>query len=275
MRVATNLQSMTALRELGRTTRDIEKSQMSLSSGDRISRAAYDPAGLAISEKMKSKIRGNGQLKRNVNDGISLLQVAEGSLGVIGDLTIRLRELAMQAASDTIANTERVMADSEFQQLKIEISRLAKSTTFNGNHVLKDSGSVYDIQVGLNNIPGLDQITYNMQKALGPVNNIRSSSINIRNKNEAQGSLSKLDRIMEKVNEGRSNLGSVGNRMKSVMQNLLSSNENLTQSNSKIRDTEIASESTNKAILDIRNNATTALLAQANSRPDAILKLIN
>ncbi len=274
MRIATNVSSMIALRRVGDANNDLGESELKLSSGDRINRAAYDPAGLAISEKMKSKIRGMSQLGRNVNDGISLLQVAEGSLAVISDMAIRLKELAMQAATDTIDNSERAMADTEFQHLKTEISRLAQSTSFNSNLILKNDGSVYDLQIGLDNKAEIDQITYNMQKSLGPVNELKMSSLNVLNKSESQSSLSKIDGLLENINESRANLGSVSNRMTSVMQNILVSKENISSANSKIRDTDIAAESSKRAMLDIRRNAATALLAQANSRPSAIIKLV-
>ncbi|OFZ72399.1 MAG: hypothetical protein A2451_11495 [Bdellovibrionales bacterium RIFOXYC2_FULL_39_8] len=223
---------------------------------------------------MKSKIRGMSQLTRNVNDGISLLQVAEGSLNVIGDMTIRLKELALQSANDTITDSERSMADVEFQHLKTEIGRLAQSTSFNGNLVLKNDGSVYEIQIGLDNQTNIDQITYNMQRTLGPVNELRTTSLNILNKSESQASLSKIDNLLGNINESKANLGSVSNRMTSVMQNVLVSKENLSSSNSKIRDTDIAAEASNRAALDIRRNASIAMLAQANSRPGVITKLL-
>lgn len=274
MRIGTNIQSMIAIRRLQQTNSEVEKESLKLSSGDNIVKAAYDPAGLAISEKMKSKIRGISQIERNINDGISLLQIAEGSLGVISEMGIRLKELALQSATDTISNSERSMANVEFQHLKTEISRLAQSTKFNGNHLLNEKGSTYDFQVGLNNVNEIDRIRYNMRKALDPVNSLRTSNLNITTKSDSQMSMGRIDRIFEKVSQSRANIGGVGNRMTSARQNVLISRENISSANSAIRDTDVASSSTNKLKTSIMSNATIALLAQANSRPELIMKLV-
>lgn len=265
---------MAALRRVESVNRNSTRNSVQLSSGDRIVRSAYDPSGLAISEKMRSNIRSMGQAKRNINDGISLLQVAEGSLSIMGDIGGRLRELAMQASTDTIGDSERQMADVEFQNLKEEISRLAKSTKFNGNHILNSNGSVYDLQVGINNNPEHDRLVYDMNKALNTVSNIGIDGNNIKTKYSARNSLKPLSDILNNVSTARAQLGSVSNRMDAMMQNLDHYHENLSRSKSVIRDTDVALASSDKAKLEIQRNASIAMLGQANHRPEKILSLL-
>ncbi len=274
MRIATNIQSIKAIHGLERVHEALKIRDMKLSSGTRIIQASYDPAGLAISEKIRSKIRGIGQLERNINDGISLIQVAEGTLSTINDIGTRLKELAMQSATDTVGDSERHMADLEFQSLKTEISRLAKSSRFNGNHILNDTGSTYQLQIGLYNTPKSDQIIYNMNKALGPVNNLQSTPINIRTKSEALATFNQLDKLLHNVSMNRADLGSINKRLESIMNNTLISKESNHKTNSIIRDTDIAKETGEKAIIKIREKAATALLIQANNKPSHILKLL-
>ncbi len=141
MRVSTNIQSMVAQKYVQQHTEEQAKEDSKLSSGERIVRSADDPAGLAISEKMKSILRSNSQAERNSNDSISLLQVAEGSLNTMQEITTRLRELSMQSASDTVSDMDRAVIDREFQQMKQEVERLTASTSFNGNNIIKDKNS--------------------------------------------------------------------------------------------------------------------------------------
>ena len=144
MRVSTNVQSMVAQRYVQGHTEQAAREDSRLSSGDRIIHSSDDPAGLAISAKMKSILRSNSQAERNTNDSISLLQVAEGSLNTMQGITGRLRELSIQSSSDTVSDMDRVVIDKEFQHLKNEVERLTKSTSFNGNNIIKDKDSVYD-----------------------------------------------------------------------------------------------------------------------------------
>lgn len=275
MRVSTNLNSMTAQRYVQQHTEEVATEDMKLSSGDRIVRSAVDPAGLAISETMRAKIRSNYQAERNSNDSISLLQVAEGSLGVMQGMGIRLRELAMQAANDTVAPQERLVIDSEFQQLKSEVERLTVSTSFNGNNIIKDKGSVYDLQVGVNGLASEDRIQYDMSKVMDSKNNFGIKNIDLRTKESAQTSLSKIDKMMTDVGASRAQLGSLGNRITSVMQNLLVSRENVSDSNSKIRDADVASEMAIKMKTQVAQSASLAMLKISNDQPSVILKLVS
>ncbi len=275
MRVSTNVQSLVAQRYVKAHTEEMALEDSKLSSGDRIVRSSMDPAGMAISELMRAKIRSNHQAERNSNDSVSLIQVAEGSLGVISDMGIRLRELAMQAASDTVADAERVIADKEFQHLKQEIQRLTASTSFNGNNIIKDSGSVYDLQIGINGNPELDSLRYDMSKIMDGKNNFGIANIDLRTKMGAQQSLSKIDSMMTDVNRSRAELGSLSNRMTSVIQNLQVSRENVSASNSKIRDADMAKEAAIKAKTSVAQSATLSMLKMTNDRPGEILKLVS
>lgn len=276
MRVSTNINSMAAMRYVKNHTDAQAIEDSKLSSGDRIVSSAVDPAGLAISETMRSKIRSNYQAERNSNDSISLVQVAEGSLGVMQAMGARLRELAVQAASDVLGDGERHVINTEFQHLKEEIERLTLSTTFNGNHIIKGEASVYDLQVGINGLSEKnDRIRYDMSKVLDSKNNFGIKNVNLQTKISAQESLGAIDKMMKDVGASRAELGSLGNRINSVMQNLVVSRENLSASDSKIRDTDFAKETGEKIKSQIAQGAGLEMLKMANTNPSTILKLIS
>lgn len=275
MRVSTNVQSMVAQRYVKSHTEELAIEDSKLSSGDRLVRTHIDPAGKAISEMMRAKLRSNSQAERNSNDSISLIQVAEGSLGVISSMGIRLRELAVQAATDTVGDADRAIVDKEFQQLKNEIKRVTASTSFNGNNIIKDAGSTYDLQIGINGNPALDQLRYDMSKIMDSNGNFGIENVDLRSKAGAQHSLSKIDRMMDQVSRSRAELGSLANRMESVIQNLQVSRENISSSNSKIRDADMAQEAAKKAITSVAQGATLSMLKMTNDRPAEILKLIS
>jgi flagellin len=275
MRVSTNLNSMTAQKYVNERSQELALEDSKLSSGDRIVRSYVDPAGLAISETMRAKIRSNYQAERNSNDSVSLLQVAEGALGSMQLMGTRLRELAMQAANDTLGPAERNVIDSEFQQLKQEIERVTASTSFNGNNIIQDKGSVYDLQVGINGVDSSDRIRYDMGKMMDSAGNFGIKYIDLKTKESSQNSLGKIDKMMSEIGASRAQLGSMGNRITSVMQNLLVSRENLSSSNSKIRDTDIAKEMGDKLKTQIGQGASLAMLKMSNEAPTAILKLVS
>nr|BDT29153.1 flagellin FliC [Bacteriovorax sp. HI3] len=276
MRVSTNINSMTAQRYVRAHSEEQALEDSKLSSGDRIVRSAVDPSGLAISETMKSKIRSNYQAERNSNDSISLMQVAEGSLSTMQQMGSRLRELAMQAANDTVGEAERRVVDAEFQQLKNEVKRITVSTSFNGNHIIKGgASSTYDLQVGVDGIAELDRIQYDMSKVMDSQNNFGIANVDLRTKEGAQRSLSAIDNMMSQIGASRAQLGSMGNRINSVVQNLLVSRENISASNSKIRDTDIAKEAAIRLQAQIAQSASLSMLKISNDAPGAILKLVS
>jgi flagellin len=274
VRISTNLQSIAAQRHLGSVVRAEEKESIKLSSGSRIAQAAYDPSGLAIATGMQAKSRSNLQVQRNVNDSISLFQVAEGTLSVMHDIAGRLRELSMQAANDTLGDSERFVANKEYKQLVGEVKRLTESTKFNGNHLINGQGSVYDFQIGVNNDPKADRIRYNLQEILDSGNNFGLSNTNILTKEQSQKNLGVISKMTEEVSSSRAKIGSAMNRMTSTINNLQYSHENNEASRSKIADTDFAKSTANNVKNSVIKDVTTSMLAQANTRPEAAARLL-
>lgn len=274
LRISTNVASLNAQKNLTGTQRDLNKSLARLSSGQRINQAADDAAGLAISENLKAQIRGLKQANRNTNDGVSLIQVAEGGLNEVGNMLIRLRELAVQAASDTVGPTERQFSDVEYQQLKAEIQRISESTTFNGRDLLNGTGGVVDIQVGIHNDPFKDRISFNASAANSSLESLGISTESVATKEQAQLSLAAVDDAQVQVNTIRANFGALQNRLNSTMANLDIAHENLSAANSRVRDADIASETAELTRNNILMQAGVSVLGQANTSQQMALKLL-
>jgi flagellin len=273
LRINTNVAAMNAQRMLSNSTRAMGSTLERLSSGSRINKAGDDAAGLAISENLKGQIRGLRQAKRNANDGISLVQVTEGGLNEISNILIRLRELSVQAASDTIGDTERSFTDREFQSLKSEIQRIAENTTFNGTQVLAGRERPIDIQVGIFNTSN-DRLSYDTKFADSRLTALGIGEDQVMTKLGAQTSLATLDAGLKKVNEVRSTLGAMQNRLASTVNNLTIYDENLSAANSRIRDADIAEESSELVKQQILQQAGVAVLGHANSSQQNALKLL-
>lgn len=274
LRISTNVASINAQKSLDGTNRGLSDSLARLSSGSRINKAADDAAGLAISEKLKGQVRGLRQASRNAEDGISLIQTAEGGLNEISNMLIRLRELAVQASSDTIGDTERKFLDVEYQQLKSEIQRVAEVTEFTGRELLNGTGGIVDIQVGTNNDPFKDRISFNSSAANATLEALGLTAEAIDLKEAAQTSISVVDNAMTMVNAIRANFGALQNRMQSTINNLAIYNENLSAANSRIRDTDVAAETAEMTRNNILMNAGVSVLGQANSMQQVALKLL-
>lgn len=274
LRINTNVSSLAAQRALGVTKFNLDNNFRKLSSGERITRAADDAAGLAISEKLKGQIRGLRQAKRNSDDGISLIQTAEGGLNEISNIIIRLRELAVQAASDTVGDTERSFSNLEFQSLKEELQRISKSADFNGRKLLDGTGGMVEIQVGIHNDPTNDRIRYNASDADATLETLGLAGETIENKVGAQTTLTRLDDALVRINGVRANLGALQNRLQSASNNIAVSEENLSAANSRIRDVDVASETAELAKNNILAQAGVSVLSQANQSTSAALKLI-
>ena len=274
LRINTNVVSLSAQRQLGVSNSAKQHSLEKLSSGTRITRAADDAAGLAISEKFKAQIRGLKQAERNAGDGISMIQTAEGGLNEVSNILSRLRELSMQAASDTVSDTERGFTNLEYQNLKQEIERISQVTEFNGNKLLNGVGGVYDFQIGINNDAFQDRITMDTNTLNSSVGALGVGEIDISSKAGAQNSLAVLDQAIETVSGQRAQLGAKQNRLSSTIQNLQVFNENLSAANSRIRDTDFAEETAKNTKLNILTNAGASVLAQSNAQNSVALKLI-
>lgn len=274
LRINTNTTSLAAQRTLGVNNDKQATSLAKLSSGTRITKSADDAAGLAISEKLKAQIRGVKQAERNANDGISMIQTAEGGLNEVGNILTRMRELSVQAASDTVGDRERGFTDLEYQNLKQEIERISQVTEFNGKKLLNGEGQTYDFQIGINNDDFQDRIKFNAEMLNSGIGSLGVDSLAIGSKEGAQEGLANIDEAIAKVSGQRAELGAKQNRLVSTVQNLQVSSENYSAANSRIRDTDYAAETAQNAKLNILNNAGTSVLAQSNAQGSNALKLI-
>ena len=275
LRINTNVPSLSAQRSLGINTRNLNDNLRKLSSGERITRSGDDAAGLAISENLKAQIRGMRQAKRNAGDAVSLLQTAEGGMNEISNIIIRLRELSVQAASDTVGTTERGFSDIEFQNLKEEIDRISKSTEFNGIKLLDGTGGKLEFQVGTKNDPILDRLHYDGSGADASLKALGLEVDGVSTKEGAQNALKKLDDALVQINGTRANFGALQNRLQSTQNNLEISDENLSAANSRIRDVDVASETADMTKNNILLQAGISVLSQANQSPNTALKLLN
>lgn len=275
LRINTNTASLNAQRNLTGTKYGLDKSLERLSSGYRINRAGDDAAGLAISENLRAQTRGLKQASRNAQDGVSLIQVAEGGLNEISSIMIRLRELAVQAASDTIGPVERQFLNVEYDQLVSEVDRIADGTEFNGTQLLSGTGSVLDFQVGTRNDPNIDRLSFDSSKADANTAALGINLTGVADKASAQNSLAAIDSAIVSVSAMRADFGAIQNRLQSTIGNIAVSVENLSAANSRIRDVDVAEETSELTRNNILLQAGTAVLAQANQSANSALQLLN
>lgn len=274
LRINTNTTSQAAQRSLNNVTREREDTFEKLASGQRINKAADDAAGLAISEKLKADIASSRQATRNAGDGISMIQTAEGGLEEVSNILVRLRELSVQAASDTVGEQEREFSDLEYQQLTKEVDRIAQSTQFNGTKLLTGEGDQKDFQIGSGNDEFADRISYSPAETNASIDALGLESTGVLSKEDAQSNLEAIDTAVNLVNGNRANLGALQNRLQSTVNNLDVKVENLSAANSRIRDTDYAKATADQASSAIIEQASTAVLAQANSSQQGALRLI-
>lgn len=273
MRITTNMSAINAQRNLTNSQRAIQNSQAQLASGYRINKAADDAAGLAISESMRAQIRSSVQARRNANDGISLIQTAEGGLNEISNIMTRLRELGIQAASDTIGDQERAMVDMEVQQLKTESDRIAKTVRWNTTVLLDGSAPVFDFQVGLRSGEN-DMISFDASQNVATLDALGLADVDYHSKEGAREALEILDTAQFRVNGMRASLGALQNRLNSTSDTLAITEENLSAANSRIRDSDVALSSSELARNNVLLQAGTATLANANQNTQLALKLL-
>jgi len=276
-RINTNLDSIIGVNNLTRTNNRLSGNFGRLSSGLRINKAADDAAGLAVSESLRSQIKGIGQAIRNTNDGVSIIQTAEGALNQIQNNLSRLRELAVQSASGTLGDTDRSYINTESVSLLNEIDRLANVTEFNGRMLLNGAstggtGSVLiDVQVGIQNTTN-DRISISVSSARTGALGV--NQVNLSSSTLAQNSLDSIDNAIQTVSTVRSLLGATQNRLGSALNNLQTSVENLSSAESQIRDVDFASETAELSRNQILQQAGVAVLSQANSRSQGALSLL-
>ncbi|SCN21291.1 Flagellin [Clostridium sp. N3C] len=268
-----NLNALNAHRQMGINNTSAGKAMEKLSSGLRINRAGDDAAGLSISEKMRSQIRGLEQGSRNAQDGISLIQTAEGGLNETHAILQRMRELAVQAANDTNQDEDRAAIKKEIDELVSEIDHIAKSTNFNGKNLLNNTSSTeVNLQIGsgtVNDTLTLYLASFNANSTSLTVNNLK-----VDTNSNATNAIKSIDDAIKKVSTARSELGAKQNRLEHTITNLNTMAENLTASESRIRDVDMAKEMMNFSKNNILNQAAQAMLAQANQQPQGVLQLL-
>jgi len=274
IRINTNMMSINAQRNLRDSKMSQENASARMSSGMRINKSADDAAGLAISENLGGSIRSFRQSSRNAQDGISFIQVAEGSMNEISNMIQRLRELSVQAASDTIGTNERTYLNREAQQLKSEIERIAQGTEYNGTKLLNGQGEKLDFQIGIKNNEFLDRISYDPGTTDVTVNRLGLGSVDISSKTSAQDGLAMLDQSLVNLNGNRATLGALQNRLNSTIANTEVAVENFSAAKSRIKDADFANETAEMARSTIMLQSGVSILAQANQSQAMALKLL-
>ena len=274
LRISTNVASINAQNSLSASQRKISKSFAQLSSGERITKAADDAAGLALSESLKGQIKGYTVAQRNALDGQSLVQVAEGGLNEVSNILVRLRELGVQAASDTVGDRERTFLDKEVQQLKLEMDRIAQTTKFGTTNLLDGTGGEFSFQIDINNDEFQDRITFDSGAQSVRLSELGMDGLDYTSKDGAREALEIIDNAQFTVNGHRATLGAVQNRLISTQNNLGTAIENVSAANSRIRDTDIAAATAELTQNQVLLNASNSVLAQANAQPQNALRLI-
>jgi len=284
LRINYNNASLQAQRGLDASEMVRQRASGQLSSGLRINQAADDTAGMAVSEKLKNQVRGLNQAQRNVQDGISLLQTAEGGLTEIHSILARMRELAVQGANDTLVASDRLTINAEFTQLKAEVTRIASSVNFNGTLVLQNAASPVTLQVGANsgstsqftialtnNIAGTTGQVAGTGDGLGILDAAQAS---VTTQALASSSITSLDAAINQVTSNRANIGAMQNRLESASRSIAVAAENTAAANSRVADADIASAMSEMVRAQILQQAGISVLAQANQAPSLVLQLL-
>ncbi len=273
LRINTNVAALTAQRFLGKQDEQVQHALAALSSGSRIVRPADDAAGLAISENLRGQIAGLRQSGRNAENAISLIQVAEGGLNEQNNILIRLRELGVQAASDTVSDVERGFLNQEFNQLVQEFDRIANTTTFGNKKLLDGSGGAFTFHVGPN-AGKENEINYNLDAdATGSTMGI--SGLAITDRDDARDNLRDIDKALEKISAIRANFGAIQSRLTTAASNNAIQVENVSAAKSRLSDTDVAEEAAKLAQGQVLQEAGIAVLAQSSNLPARATKLIN
>ena len=269
MRINTNVMALSASNVLAKNQNTVQKSINKLSSGLRINSAADDAAGLAISEKMRSQIRGLNQAESNAQDGISLIQTAEGALQQTTDILQRMRELIVKAENDgVLSDKDKASIDVEIQALKTEINRISESTSFNGRKLLDGTGGEFYFKIGANTL-ACDELTV----SIGSMSTTALTIHEVKVEDPKQ-SLINIDAAVVHVSSQRAKLGAIQNRMEYAIESLSATSENLTAAESRIRDVDMADEMVNYTKNNILQQSAMSMLAQANQQPQQILSLL-
>ena len=272
LRGNTNVTSINAQRNLSSVTNRLSDNFRRLSTGLRISSAADDAAGLAISERLRSQVRSLDQAKRNANDGISMVQTAEGALNEVSSILTRLRELSIQANNGTVSGADKDTLNEEFESLVNEIDRIGNSTEFNDIKLLDGSLPSVSFQVGFGTAAGIDTLDVTLEEATA--NNLGLDTLNIGSTGSQNAAITAIDDAINTVSGLRGSLGAVQNRLGSTINNLAIQTENLSAAESRIRDVDVAYETAQLTRNNILQQASISVLAQANAQPQAALSLL-
>jgi flagellin len=273
--IRTNVASITAQNNLSSSQSKLTNTMNQLSSGERITSAADDAAGLGISTNLEAQIASYSQATRNASDGTSLVQTAEGFMNGVSNILTRLRELAMESASDGVGNTQRGFIDTEAKQLQSELDRISSTAEYNGTKLRDGTASNLNFQVGIRGTSA-DAITVNMLSmnvsiaSLG----VSTASVNLSSLTGAQAALASIDKAIDNISQQRSVLGALANRFASVSDTIASASQNLSAADSRIRDVDVTSATADLARENVLTQAGVAVLAQANQVPQMTLKLL-
>tara|TARA_R110002096_G_scaffold154806_3_gene318955 strand:+ start:474 stop:1298 length:825 start_codon:yes stop_codon:yes gene_type:complete len=271
LRINTNIAATTAMRGMANVNTRIAGSHQRLATGLRIATAADDAAGLAISERLRARIRSLDQARRNAADGVSLVKTGEGALGEVSNMLVRLRELAIQSSNGTVSTTDRETLDTEFHGLVDEIDRIGRSTEFNGVKLFDGSKLSVDVQVGAGTTTE-DKLTVALPRVLAGIYRLDVATIDsVAN---ASSAIARVDEAITGISSARGRLGAMNNRLDSTIRNLADHSENLSAAESRVRDVDIARESAELARDQILQQATISMLAQAHVQPRLALKLL-
>jgi flagellin len=269
----TNISSLNAQNNLAKTEHSLSSALQKLSSGMRINTAMDDAAGLGISVNLESDVASYNQASRNANDGISVTQTAEGALNQTSAIITRLRELAMESASDGVSNTQRAYIQTEATQLTSEIDRIANDTQYNGTSLLNTTAGSLTFQVGIGSSTTNDQIQVGKVDATSATL-LGATALDFSTQTGAVAALGSLDTALDTVSNDRSNLGAIGNRLSDAVSTIATISTNLSAADSRIRDVDVANETSNMTRLSVLAQAGVAVLAQANQQPQVALKLL-
>jgi flagellin len=274
IRINTNVDSVFAQKNLARTGRAQRASMQKLSSGLRITKAADDAAALGVSEKMRAHVTSLKMAQRNTNDGISMIQTAEGALAETGSILSRMRELSVEAASEVLQPTERAYLQTEFTNLQNEIERIADSTEFNGLNLSDGTLSSVSVQVGIFADNALDRISVDLQDSQSATLGVDTGTITLADATAAQASITAIDTAIDQVNNSRATYGAVQNQLSSALRNLENYTENLVETESRIRDVDFAQATADLSRHQVFSQAGISVLSQANQNPQAALSLL-
>jgi flagellin len=275
--INSNVSSLNAQRYLNQNSSALSSSMEKLSSGYRINKAGDDAAGLALSEKLRSQIRGSQKAEDNVQDGINVLNIADGALQSVTDYLQRMRELAVQAGNDTYNTAQRSSMKAEFDQLASGINQISSSTQFNGVKLLNGSLTSMKLQIGANAVSGVDTIDLQASKVFNTTNANAlgiTSSLSLASNSSALATISALDTAISTINTQRGAIGALSNRLTTTASNLATNVENTSSSEARIRDVDVASESAKMSQYQILQQAASAMLSQANQTPQLALQLL-